>query len=150
MKRDWVWRSDPRMLLFVFFRETRDSKGVLLPLQVRGGVCVGLKSLCPTSCKHPVWLSRLAEISNLLVVTKDRVLTHPSPMPDSQLSFHRILKDDVEQVHPPVSSSVSHLHSFSCNLRISGICTNRNVWSPWLVDYLLSEYVCLLGLLSWF
>nr|AAC00207.1 JAK1 tyrosine kinase [Tetraodon fluviatilis] len=37
------------------------------------------------------------EISNLLVVTKDRVLTHPSPMPDSQLSFHRILKEDIEQ-----------------------------------------------------
>lgn len=66
--------------------------------------------MCPASSKHPVWPCCLAEISNLLVVTKDRVLTHPSPMPDSQLSFHRILKEDIEQVQPPISSSISHLH----------------------------------------
>lgn len=129
----------PCMLLFFFFQETRDSKGLLVPLQVsRGGV-----SMCPTSYKHPVWPSCLAEISNLLVVTKDRVLTHPSPMPDSQLSFHRILKEDIEQVHPPIVSSISHLHGFSCSVRISGICTNINAWSR-LIDDLLSEYVCLL------
>lgn len=61
--------------------------------------------MCPTLCEPSVWLCCLVEISNLLVVTKDRVLTHPSPIPDSQLSFHRILKEDIEQV-PPVSRCV--------------------------------------------
>ncbi|XP_049911464.1 tyrosine-protein kinase JAK1 [Epinephelus moara] len=37
------------------------------------------------------------EISNLLVVTKDRAPTPPTPMQDSQLSFHRILKEEIEQ-----------------------------------------------------
>ncbi|XP_061594707.1 tyrosine-protein kinase JAK1 [Cololabis saira] len=37
------------------------------------------------------------EISNLLVVTKDRVQAHQTPMQESQLSFHRILKEEIEQ-----------------------------------------------------
>nr|XP_046248296.1 tyrosine-protein kinase JAK1 [Scatophagus argus] len=37
------------------------------------------------------------EVSNLLVVTKDRALVAHSPMQDSQLSFHRILKEEIEQ-----------------------------------------------------
>uniref|UniRef100_A0A665UQU3 Tyrosine-protein kinase n=1 Tax=Echeneis naucrates TaxID=173247 RepID=A0A665UQU3_ECHNA len=37
------------------------------------------------------------EISNLLVVTKDRAPAPQTPMQDSQLSFHRILKEEIEQ-----------------------------------------------------
>uniref|UniRef100_A0AAQ6ALR1 Tyrosine-protein kinase n=1 Tax=Amphiprion ocellaris TaxID=80972 RepID=A0AAQ6ALR1_AMPOC len=37
------------------------------------------------------------EISNLLVVTKDRAPVPQTPMQDSQLSFHRILKEEIEQ-----------------------------------------------------
>lgn len=62
-------------------------------------------------CVH-VWPYCLVEISNLLVVTKDRARTHPS-MPDSQLSFHRILKEDIEQVLPPVSRPTLTVFSFN-------------------------------------
>lgn len=41
----------------------------------------------------------VAEISNLLVVTKDRAPAPQTPMQESQLSFHRILKEEIEQVH---------------------------------------------------
>ncbi|KAM7388119.1 hypothetical protein PAMP_024319 [Pampus punctatissimus] len=37
------------------------------------------------------------EVSNLLVVTKDRAPVPQTPMQDSQLSFHRILKEEIEQ-----------------------------------------------------
>ncbi|KAJ7986307.1 hypothetical protein DPEC_G00338570 [Dallia pectoralis] len=37
------------------------------------------------------------EVSNLLVVTKDRVLTPQTPLQESQLSFHRILKEEIVQ-----------------------------------------------------
>uniref|UniRef100_A0A3B5AH25 Tyrosine-protein kinase n=1 Tax=Stegastes partitus TaxID=144197 RepID=A0A3B5AH25_9TELE len=37
------------------------------------------------------------EISNLLVVTKDRAPVPQTHMQDSQLSFHRILKEEIEQ-----------------------------------------------------
>uniref|UniRef100_A0A8C9ZLE6 Tyrosine-protein kinase n=1 Tax=Sander lucioperca TaxID=283035 RepID=A0A8C9ZLE6_SANLU len=37
------------------------------------------------------------EISNLLVVTKERAPTPQTPMQESQLSFHRILKEEIEQ-----------------------------------------------------
>ncbi|KAM9386359.1 tyrosine-protein kinase JAK1 [Pholidichthys leucotaenia] len=37
------------------------------------------------------------EISNLLVVSKDRAPAPQSPMQESQLSFHRILKEEIEQ-----------------------------------------------------
>nr|WTM56510.1 JAK1 protein [Lateolabrax maculatus] len=37
------------------------------------------------------------EVSNLLVVTKERAPTPQTPMQDSQLSFHRILKEEIEQ-----------------------------------------------------
>uniref|UniRef100_A0A7N8XQB5 Tyrosine-protein kinase n=1 Tax=Mastacembelus armatus TaxID=205130 RepID=A0A7N8XQB5_9TELE len=37
------------------------------------------------------------EISNLLVVTKDRAPAPQTPMQESQLSFHRILKEEIEQ-----------------------------------------------------
>uniref|UniRef100_A0A668AEH8 Tyrosine-protein kinase n=1 Tax=Myripristis murdjan TaxID=586833 RepID=A0A668AEH8_9TELE len=37
------------------------------------------------------------EVSNLLVVTKDRALIPATPMQESQLSFHRILKEEIEQ-----------------------------------------------------
>ncbi|KAJ8277917.1 hypothetical protein GJAV_G00081640 [Gymnothorax javanicus] len=37
------------------------------------------------------------EISNLLVVTKNRVPDTPTPLQVSQLSFHRILKEEIEQ-----------------------------------------------------
>ncbi|XP_028260463.1 tyrosine-protein kinase JAK1 [Parambassis ranga] len=37
------------------------------------------------------------EVSNLLVVTKDRAPTPQTPMQESQLSFHRILKEEIEQ-----------------------------------------------------
>nr|AMV91900.1 janus kinase 1 [Acanthogobius hasta] len=36
------------------------------------------------------------EVSNLLVITKDRAML-PSPPQESQLSFHRILKNEIEQ-----------------------------------------------------
>lgn len=39
-----------------------------------------------------------AEISNLLVVTKERAQALQTPMQESQLSFHRILKEEIEQV----------------------------------------------------
>ncbi|XP_034035450.1 tyrosine-protein kinase JAK1 isoform X2 [Thalassophryne amazonica] len=38
------------------------------------------------------------EISNLLIVTKERAPTPHSSIEDTQLSFHRILKEDIEQV----------------------------------------------------
>ncbi|XP_070765517.1 tyrosine-protein kinase JAK1 isoform X1 [Enoplosus armatus] len=37
------------------------------------------------------------EISNLLVVTKERAPAPQTPMQESQLSFHRILKEEIEQ-----------------------------------------------------
>ncbi|XP_068176433.1 tyrosine-protein kinase JAK1 [Antennarius striatus] len=37
------------------------------------------------------------EISNLLVVTKEREPSSQTPVQESQLSFHRILKEDIEQ-----------------------------------------------------
>uniref|UniRef100_A0A8C5GRA7 Tyrosine-protein kinase n=1 Tax=Gouania willdenowi TaxID=441366 RepID=A0A8C5GRA7_GOUWI len=37
------------------------------------------------------------EVSNLLVVTKDRAPAAQTPLQESQLSFHRILKEDIEQ-----------------------------------------------------
>nr|QIS60160.1 Janus kinase 1 [Trachinotus ovatus] len=37
------------------------------------------------------------EVSNLLVVTKDRAPVPQTPMQESQLSFHRILKEEIEQ-----------------------------------------------------
>uniref|UniRef100_A0A8C2ZRY3 Tyrosine-protein kinase n=1 Tax=Cyclopterus lumpus TaxID=8103 RepID=A0A8C2ZRY3_CYCLU len=37
------------------------------------------------------------EVSNLLVVTKDRAPATQTPMQESQLSFHRILKEEIEQ-----------------------------------------------------
>uniref|UniRef100_A0A4W6DA50 Tyrosine-protein kinase n=1 Tax=Lates calcarifer TaxID=8187 RepID=A0A4W6DA50_LATCA len=37
------------------------------------------------------------EVSNLLVVTKDRAPAPQTPMQESQLSFHRILKEEIEQ-----------------------------------------------------
>ncbi|CAB1332220.1 unnamed protein product, partial [Coregonus sp. 'balchen'] len=37
------------------------------------------------------------EVSNLLVVTKDRVLIPQTPLEESQLSFHRILKEEILQ-----------------------------------------------------
>ncbi|XP_070689000.1 tyrosine-protein kinase JAK1 [Pempheris klunzingeri] len=37
------------------------------------------------------------EVSNLLVVTKERAQTPQTPMQESQLSFHRILKEEIEQ-----------------------------------------------------
>lgn len=40
----------------------------------------------------------VSEISNLLVVTKERLPAHQTPMQESQLSFHRILKEEIEQV----------------------------------------------------
>jgi len=43
----------------------------------------------------------VAEVSNLLVVTKDRALATQTPLQESQLSFHRILKEEIEQVRPP-------------------------------------------------
>lgn len=45
------------------------------------------------------WCVCVAEVSNLLVVTKERAPTPQTPMQDSQLSFHRILKEEIEQVH---------------------------------------------------
>ncbi|XP_056133885.1 tyrosine-protein kinase JAK1 [Lampris incognitus] len=36
------------------------------------------------------------EVSNLLVVTNDRALNLQTPLQDSQLSFHRILKEEIE------------------------------------------------------
>lgn len=40
----------------------------------------------------------VAEISNLLVVTKDRAPAPQTPMQESQFIFHRILKDEIQQV----------------------------------------------------
>ncbi|XP_038571245.1 tyrosine-protein kinase JAK1 [Micropterus salmoides] len=37
------------------------------------------------------------EVSNLLVVTKERASVPQTPMQESQLSFHRILKEEIEQ-----------------------------------------------------
>ncbi|KAE8293949.1 Tyrosine-protein kinase JAK1 [Larimichthys crocea] len=37
------------------------------------------------------------EVSNLLVVTKERAPAPQTPMQESQLSFHRILKEEIEQ-----------------------------------------------------
>uniref|UniRef100_A0A4W5RQ50 Tyrosine-protein kinase n=1 Tax=Hucho hucho TaxID=62062 RepID=A0A4W5RQ50_9TELE len=37
------------------------------------------------------------EVSNLLVVTKERVLVPQTPLQESQLSFHRILKEEILQ-----------------------------------------------------
>ncbi|XP_078141968.1 tyrosine-protein kinase JAK1 [Centroberyx gerrardi] len=37
------------------------------------------------------------EVSNLLVVTKERARIPQTPMQESQLSFHRILKEEIEQ-----------------------------------------------------
>ncbi|XP_044057116.1 tyrosine-protein kinase JAK1 [Siniperca chuatsi] len=37
------------------------------------------------------------EVSNLLVVTKERAPVPQTPMQESQLSFHRILKEEIEQ-----------------------------------------------------
>ena len=51
----------------------------------------------------------IAEVSNLLVVTKDRAPTPQTPMQESQLSFHRILKEEIEQVHLFIFTSVSHV-----------------------------------------
>lgn len=85
------------MTLSEFLKETR-KQSFAVTLNVTSSLQWRTKSLCPY--ERPVCPCCPAEISNLLVVTKDRVLTHPSPMPDSQLSFHRILKDDVEQVQP--------------------------------------------------
>uniref|UniRef100_A0A8C9SJD3 Tyrosine-protein kinase JAK1 n=1 Tax=Scleropages formosus TaxID=113540 RepID=A0A8C9SJD3_SCLFO len=42
-------------------------------------------------------LQRAAQISNLLVVTRNRVHDLPSPLQVSQLSFHRILKEEIVQ-----------------------------------------------------
>ena len=52
----------------------------------------------------------VAEISNLLVVTKERAPAPQTPIQDSQLSFIRILKEDIEQVQPSsaIFMSVSH------------------------------------------
>ncbi|KAL1022781.1 hypothetical protein UPYG_G00032220 [Umbra pygmaea] len=47
-----------------------------------------LKHCCPPQPR---------EVSNLLVVTKDRVLVPQSPLQESQLSFHRILKEEIVQ-----------------------------------------------------
>lgn len=51
----------------------------------------------------------VAEVSNLLVVTKERAPALQTPMQDSQLSFHRILKEEIEQVHLLFFMSVSHV-----------------------------------------
>lgn len=40
----------------------------------------------------------VAEISNLLVVTKNRAPAPQTPMQESQFIFHRILKDEIKQV----------------------------------------------------
>lgn len=40
----------------------------------------------------------VAEISNLLVVTKSRAPAPQTPMQESQFIFHRILKDEIKQV----------------------------------------------------
>lgn len=37
------------------------------------------------------------------MVTKDRAPATQTPMQESQLSFHRILKEEIEQVHPLAS-----------------------------------------------
>lgn len=51
----------------------------------------------------------VAEISNLLVVTKDRAPAPQTPMQESQLSFHRILKEEIEQVHVLIIVSFSYV-----------------------------------------
>lgn len=50
----------------------------------------------------------VTEVSNLLVVTKDRAPTPQTPMQESQLSFHRILKEEIEQVYFLFSTSLRH------------------------------------------
>lgn len=50
----------------------------------------------------------VAEVSNLLVVTKERAPAPQTPMQESQLSFHRILKEEIEQVHL-IFMCVSHV-----------------------------------------
>ncbi|XP_052336053.1 tyrosine-protein kinase JAK1-like isoform X2 [Oncorhynchus keta] len=47
-----------------------------------------LKRCCPPQPR---------EVSNLLVVTKERVLVPQTPLQESQLSFHRILKEEILQ-----------------------------------------------------
>lgn len=49
----------------------------------------------------------VSEISNLLVVTKDRAPDTQAPM----LSFHRILKEEIEQV----PTAILCLSPMSCN-----------------------------------
>lgn len=70
------------------------------------------EKVCTTLYRNPVCVCVcvcVAEISNLLVVTKDRAPTPPTPMQESQLSFHRILKEEIEQVHLLIFMSVSYV-----------------------------------------
>lgn len=46
----------------------------------------------------------VAEISNLLVVTKNRAPEPQTSTHESQFIFHRILKDDIKQVSLTLSS----------------------------------------------
>ncbi|XP_037626699.1 tyrosine-protein kinase JAK1 [Sebastes umbrosus] len=51
------------------------------------------------------------EISNLLVVTKERAPTPQTPMQESQLSFHRILKEEIEQDEHLGRGTKTNIHS---------------------------------------
>lgn len=55
--------------------------------------------VCTTSYNLFCFVCCFAEISNLLVVTKDRALAQQTPMQESQLSFDRIHKEEIDQVH---------------------------------------------------
>uniref|UniRef100_A0A8C2ZVK0 non-specific protein-tyrosine kinase n=1 Tax=Cyclopterus lumpus TaxID=8103 RepID=A0A8C2ZVK0_CYCLU len=64
---------------FVLLRQEGNEEGTYI-----------LRWRCKTLYKNP-------EVSNLLVVTKDRAPATQTPMQESQLSFHRILKEEIEQ-----------------------------------------------------
>lgn len=54
-----------------------------------------------------------SEVSNLLVVTKERAITNQTPTQESQLSFIRILKEDIQQVCPPFPLSGTKVSVFA-------------------------------------
>ncbi|XP_069009267.1 LOW QUALITY PROTEIN: tyrosine-protein kinase JAK1 [Embiotoca jacksoni] len=51
------------------------------------------------------------EISNLLVVTKDRAPTPQTPKQESELSFHRILKEEIDQEEHLGRGTKTSIHS---------------------------------------
>lgn len=68
--------------------------------------------------------SFLSEVSNLLVMTSDREPVPQRQPQVSQLSFHRILKEEIVQVQPYAST----LYTINCNLTCPGKLGHVSVW----------------------